>query len=139
MLFSSSFKCCYLTIDLVRSPIVGCEGTGAGCLYSHRRQLVETLQNLSLRDQIVYQRQHRKGHRGIMIFCIRWTLLNHPYVRGTWPLIVRQQERLPQRCECAKCVHFSYLVLQLGFLSFIFILPYTLITNILHKIKSVER
>ena len=28
MFFSSSFRCFYLTIDLVRGLIIGCEGTG---------------------------------------------------------------------------------------------------------------
>ena len=37
VLFSSSFRCFYLTICLVRSPIVGCEGMCVGRLYSHRR------------------------------------------------------------------------------------------------------
>ena len=30
VLFSSSFRCCYLTICLIRNPVIGCEGTGVG-------------------------------------------------------------------------------------------------------------
>ena len=82
MFFSFSFRCGYLTIDLVRSPIVGCEGTGAGLLYSHRRQLMRRFSNFFRKGLDRFTEGNIEGHRGTTIFFIEGSLLKHPIFEG---------------------------------------------------------
>ena len=63
--FSSSFRCCYLTIDLVRSPIIGCEGTGVGRLYSHRRKPMRHFSNFLLGTRS-FTKGNIEGHRSFI-------------------------------------------------------------------------
>ena len=89
--FSSSFRCGYLTIVLVRSPIIGCEGTGAGRLYSHRRQPMECFSNVVLETRS-FTEGNIEGHRGTTIF-YRGSLLKRPCSRDM-TICPRQQVRL---------------------------------------------
>ena len=66
--FYSSFRCCYLTIDLVRSSIIGCEGMGAGHLYSHRRQPMRRFSNCRKGLRSFYKKQHRRVIEGLRSF-----------------------------------------------------------------------
>ena len=93
MCFSSSFRCVYLTIDVVRSPIVGCEGKGVlGRLYGHRRQHMGSFSNVVLGTRS-FTEGNIKGYRGTTIF-YRGSLLKRPYSRDM-PIFLRQQVRLP--------------------------------------------
>ena len=81
MFFSSSFGCCYLTIVLISSPIVGCEGTGVGQSYSHRRQLVRRFSNFRKGlDRFI--EGNIEGHQGTMIFFIEGSFIKHPIFEG---------------------------------------------------------
>ena len=81
MFFSSSFRCCYLTIGLVRSPIVGCEGKGVRHLYSHRRKLLRRFSNFRKGlDRFI--EGNVEGHRGTTIIFIEGSLLKRPIFEG---------------------------------------------------------
>ena len=79
MLFSSSFRCCYLTIDLVRSPIVGCEGTGAGRFVQSQKATYGTFQQCLLGTRS-FTEGNIEGHRGTTIF-YQGSLLKRPCSR----------------------------------------------------------
>ena len=79
MCFSFSFRSGYLTIVLIRSPIVGCEGTSVGHLYSHRRQPMNVLAKSFLGTRL-FIKGNIMGHRGTTIF-YRGSLLKHPCSR----------------------------------------------------------
>ena len=77
----SSFRCCYLTIDLVRSPIVGCEGTGAGQFYSPRKQFMRRFSNFH-KGLDRFTEGNIEGHRGTTILFIEGALLKCPIFEG---------------------------------------------------------
>ena len=78
---------------LVRSPIVGCEGTGMGRSYSHRRQPMGHFSNVVLGTRL-FTEGNIKGHRGITIF-YRGSFAKTPMFKGHDYFSNRKQVRLP--------------------------------------------
>ena len=129
MFFSSSFRCCYLTIDLVRSPIVGCEGTGVGRLYSHRRQHMGRFSNVVLGTRS-FTEGNIKGHRGTTIF-YRGSLLKRPCSRDMTIFRKATKWDYPKGASVQVCLIYMYLVLiRVIYLLISCLVIQTLITSI---------
>ena len=124
MCFSSSFKCCYLTIVLVRSPIVGCEGTDAGQSYSHRKQLMRRFSNFR-KGLDLFIKGNIEGHRGTTIFFIEGCLLKRPIFEGHDCISEATSEVTLEVRVWKSVLVSSYFILWLGHLEIDFwILPY---------------
>ena len=132
LLFSSSFRCFYLTIDLVRIPIVGCEGTSAGQSYSHRRQLVRRFSNFRKRlDRFI------EGNiEGLRSFFIEGSLLKRPIFEGHDCISEATSEVTLEVRVWKVCLIQVILSLKLGYLAIDFESCHALLITIQYKENS---
>ena len=90
---------CYLTIDLVRSPIVGSEGTGVERLYSHRRKTMGRFSNV-VRDEIILSKATSKDYD----LFIEGSLLKRPIFEGHNYLFIGNKRDYPRGGSVIKCL-----------------------------------
>ena len=120
-----------------KSPIIGCEGTGLGHLYSHRRQPMERFSNVVLGTRS-FTEGNIEGHRGTTIF-YRGSLLKHQYLRDM--TIFRGNKRDYPRGACVWIVCLFACILFLNFrlsTCWLYLAIYNLITSIYESNKNAE-
>ena len=111
MFFSSSFRCCYLTIDLVRSPIIGCEGTSIGLSYDHDSNVVRLLSTFVLGTKIILKGNFDSVIEGLWSFFDLLVFAKIPYMRNMAILYQATKWNNPRGGLCAS-VLFSCLFLS---------------------------
>ena len=114
--FSYSFRCCYHTIDLVRSPIIGCKGTSAGQFYNHWKQLVRRPSNF-VREDIVLSKATSRVIEGLRSLFIEGSFARVSHIRGTWLYFRGNKRGHPRGASVRYVVVFMHFDLVLSHLA----------------------